>query len=364
MERNVTPTEWRWILCTRTKAEDYFWLDNTFKKIGTPELYSRVGDESSQRTGYFLIAHDTIEMGVGNLDSERQDRFGRRIQHVLLLRTKLNNMDEVRLLRELFAEAIGGTSSDPVAATLARTLYENWENRQEAGESAGCDWLGLVSKPTIPAEMVSTPCLEPRRQYSRTPDTLRRIAATALSTCDNMLLLCAATKPVGNIWPIPSLSNVPAVLCSSTVKNDGSPLLAASSHAIGHRTVTGGDVADLLDKGVRKTAKHATNIANKLLKHKLLLGLIVIAVVILAYALLLRQPVQEPVPAKPETAVVHATAQSDVTSTGTSVRAAVGTPAYGSQPVAATDSDDVFSSPDTPSAMPMTSESPNKGVGP
>lgn len=294
-------TEWEWILCTRTKSKDYFWIDNQFRPTCISDLYARVGDETSQRTGYFLIANGQIEIGIGNLDAKRDDRFGRHIRHILLLRARVNDNAKAAALRLMFAEAIGGASDDPLAAELSRQLYADWEKHKDSPTVPRKDWLALM--PTTGA--FTPPVAEPlpaNQQLKRTPQVLSRFASTALDSERDILLLCAASNPLSRIWPIPALTGVPTVICADSVGTESElPSFQIQDATSGSRQ------AGISPKSVGRAIDGAVK---QLLNRKWSFIILVIAMAVSAYAFLSRRP-QESTDSLPPSHIVIDAAPSD-----------------------------------------------------
>ena len=216
MAESLEREHWNWKLCTRTESKDYFWIDDHMQPTRKSNFFGCVADESNHRTGYFWLSDEHVEIGVNNLDAQRKDRFGRKIFQSILLRSLRRDEKRARLLREIFAEAICDVSKDPVAAVISRKLYSLWETR-DTSHSSGDTW----PTPVTPVSLPSPDSVLSGWQYIRTPDSLRKFAAAALSNDTNILLLCAATNPVNRIWSAASAySNIPTAVCAMTVTQD------------------------------------------------------------------------------------------------------------------------------------------------
>lgn len=257
----------QWLLCTRTLSVDYFWINARCQKVAkTPGLYRRVAYEGTERTGYLLVDDGIVEACVSNLDAQREDRLGRHIRHVLIVRADAKDGDGVDFVRNMFAEAISTESTNDSASVLARRLYDHWKDRDKDGECGDYDWRACADdlRPSAPPSAMR---LEFGRQYRRDREILESFAATAVEYRGEMLLLCAASNAPNRIWPIPEYKHIPAALCALDVIDHDE----TSPNHSGRRDLPGGN-----------------NVARRSQKLGLLFGVIIFAVILLAYAMFRR----------------------------------------------------------------------------
>ncbi len=175
MMESAGQEKWNWKLRTSTETIDYFWIDDHMRTTRKSIFFGCVDDESSQRSGYFLLEEKYVEIGVNNLDAQRKDRFGRNISNSLLLRSSRKDEQRTEWLRKMFVEAICDASKDPVVAILAREFYNLWKSR-DASHSSGDTWSVPSKTPVIPVDSPSPDSVLPGWQYARTPESWRRFS--------------------------------------------------------------------------------------------------------------------------------------------------------------------------------------------
>ena len=211
-----------WLLCTRTKNKDYFWLGRNARPT---ELYTRVADETNYRCGYFVADGGGVEVGLNRLDARRHDNGNRRIRHSLILSAAADGK-EAEFLRKLFAQAVTDatpTATDSAAAVLARRLFAWWEKADASTRAAAApDWRDFAREldnaiPDIPkVEPLATGCY-----YRRTPENLARLAASAEFRA-HILLLCVATNSGAGM--VRELKKTTTILCTLEEGRNSEPL--------------------------------------------------------------------------------------------------------------------------------------------